>query len=827
MTLQFFQHHSSAATDPAAIVQGDHWRISVLTSRLIRLEWSPSGEFVDAETPMVLTRHFDVPDFSIDDEGDEGILTLRTEHLLLRYDRQAFSPSGLSISLRHRAQSGHHTTWRFGDPQPVQTKWGGNMGGTARTLDDVDGATEIGPGILATDGFSVLDDSESVIYGDDADVAEGSGYPTWVKPRPEGHQDLYFFGYGRDFHAALQDFFALTGQVPLLPRRALGNWWSRYWPYTSDEYLALMERFAHAQMPFSVGILDMDWHKVDIDPAIGSGWTGYSWNRDLIPDPSALLENLHRRGMLTSLNLHPADGVRRHEDAYEAMAHDMGIDPDSGAEIPFDIANPCFVGPYLEHLHHPLEEQGVDFWWLDWQQGTSTRIAGLDPLWMLNHIHTIDSARTGKRPMILSRYCGPGSHRYPVGFSGDTVTSWDSLEFQPRFTATAANIGYFWWSHDIGGHMLGTKDEELTARWFQFGAFSPINRLHSSADPFNSKEPMRFGLEVRQTLIDFLRLRHRLVPYLYTAMWAAHSHGIGIVRPMYQDYPTKPEAFGVPNQYMFGPDMIVAPITAPRDAASRLASVKVWLPHGTWTDLFTGITYEGNRTLTMYRPIEQIPVLVRAGAALTLNDDPMSDAGANPETIVLRVIPGTCESIVDEDDGSLEPGPDQRYRTVVSVSEDARSSSSMKVRIASAAEYATPRPRRIILDLAGVIGIGEVSINCTHVDVSPHLHRVDDLLAPAMRMDLGMVSLDQPVEIRLCGVEKQIDIAQAIFAVLDRAHIQYTMKGLAWKAAQRYLSGSAQHKLEFIQELMTLELPESVIEAIAELTSTVVCDEEK
>ena len=143
---------------------------------------------------MVLTRHFDVPDFSIDDEGDEGILTLRTEHLLLRYDRQAFSPSGLSISLRHRAQSGHHTTWRFGDPQPVQTKWGGNMGGTARTLDDVDGATEIGPGILATDGFSVLDDSESVIYGDDADVAEGSGYPTWVKPRPEGHQDLYFFG---------------------------------------------------------------------------------------------------------------------------------------------------------------------------------------------------------------------------------------------------------------------------------------------------------------------------------------------------------------------------------------------------------------------------------------------------------------------------------------------------------------------------------------------------------------------------------------------------------------------------------------------------------
>ena len=135
----------------------------------------------------------------------------------------------------------------------------------------------------------------------------------------------------------------------------------------------------------------------------------------------------------------------------------------------FDIADPDFLLAYLEEIHHPLEAEGVDFWWLDWQQGSHTAMPGLNPLWMLNHYHFLDSGRDGKRPITFSRYAGPGSHRYPVGFSGDTVTSWASLDFQPYFTATAANLGYGWWSHDIGGHMFGVRDDELVTRWFQLG----------------------------------------------------------------------------------------------------------------------------------------------------------------------------------------------------------------------------------------------------------------------------------------------------------------------------------------------------------------------
>ena len=120
----------------------------------------------------------------------------------------------------------------------------------------------------------------------------------------------------------------------------------------------------------------------------------------------------------------------------------MGMDPEQKEPVLFDIADDKFLEVYLNDLHHPMEEDGVDFWWLDWQQGTVTKIPGLDPLWMLNHYHYLDSVWKGKRQLTFSRYAGPGSHRYPIGFSGDTIITWESLKFQPYFTSNARNIGY-------------------------------------------------------------------------------------------------------------------------------------------------------------------------------------------------------------------------------------------------------------------------------------------------------------------------------------------------------------------------------------------------
>ena len=259
-----------------------------------------------------------------------------------------------------------------------------------------------------------------------------------------------------------------------------------------------MEEFREREFPLSVCIVDMDWHTTQTGNR-SVGWTGYTWNRDLFPDPAGFIAWLHEQGLRTALNLHPADGVHPHEEAYAEMAAAVGIDPATGEPVEFDSVDPRFVEAYFKFLHHPQEAIGVDFWWLDWQQGKQSKLQGLDPLWWLNHLHFYDLGRDGvKRPFIFSRWGGLGNHRYPIGFSGDTVVSWASLANQPYFTATAANVGYGWWSHDIGGHMWGVEDAELYLRWVQYGVFSPILRLHSTNNPYQDRRPWGWGPAVEE-----------------------------------------------------------------------------------------------------------------------------------------------------------------------------------------------------------------------------------------------------------------------------------------------------------------------------------------
>ena len=623
---------------PENMIQGEHYRITVLTKSLVRLEYSPDGIFTDAPTQTVLNRNFPQVSFEVRETPEE--LEIRTEYFQLNYDKKEFTSHGLSCYALGMP-GGNRNAWRYGAKNE-------NLKGTARTLDNVNGACELEDGILSLwCGCVALDDSRTLTLREDG----------WVEPRKKGIQDLYLFAYGHRYLEALKDFYHLCGETPMLPRFALGNWWSRYYKYTEESYMELMERFDQEQIPFSVAVIDMDWHLVDIDPKYGTGWTGYTWNREFFPDPERFLKKLHDRGMKTTLNLHPADGIRGFEDCYPQMAEAMGLDPEKEEPVNFDIANPDFLEAYLEKTLHPLEEEGVDFWWVDWQQGTNSKMEGLDPLWMLNHYHFLDSARNGKRPMTFSRYAGPGSHRYPVGFSGDTLITWESLDFQPYFTSTASNIGYGWWSHDIGGHMLGYKNDEMEARWYQFGVFSPINRLHSSSSEFNGKEPWRFKKEVHDTMCEFLRLRHRLLPYLYTMNHRAWAEGEPICQPMYYAYPENWDAYGRKNEYFFGSELIAAPVTTARIENLNVAKTKVWLPEGLWFDFFTDTVYQGGRNQNMYRSIDQIPVLAKAGAILPMTDEIRAiDTEKNPEELPVRVYPGADNSFTLYEDDNITEG---------------------------------------------------------------------------------------------------------------------------------------------------------------------------
>lgn len=617
-----YQIETRPEAHPENIIQGASYRITILTAGLVRLEYSLDGVFEDRPTQTVLNRDFKPAAYQVVETEEE--LQVITERIHLIYNKKEFTSYGLSIQVLGNI-SNYHSTWHYGE-EPE------DLFGTARTLDRVNGSCELEHGLMSRFGFSVTDDSDSLILTEDG----------WVEPREKGKKDLYFWGYGHDYRECLKDFYHLCGRAPMIPRFALGNWWSRYFDYSEESYKELMGDFEKENIPFSVAVIDMDWHLVDIDPAYGSGWTGYTWNRELFPEPERFIKWLHEKGMRVTLNVHPADGVRAYEEMYTEMAEAMGMDPDKKVKVDFDISSPRFLEAYFDILHHPNEEKGVDFWWIDWQQGKNCRIEGLDPLWMLNHYHYLDNGRNGKRPMTFSRYAGPGSHRYPIGFSGDAHITWETLDFEVYFTLTASNIGYGWWSHDIGGHMEGYKDDELMARWTQFGVFSPIMRLHSTKDLFYSKEPWFFGLEVRRAMGEALRLRHRLLPYLYTMNYRAYKEGLPLVEPMYYAYPEEERAYEVKNQYRFGSGLIVAPITRKNVPHLHMGSVKVWLPEKkSYIDLITGMVYQGGRTVIMHRDIRSIPVLAETGAIIPMTDCIFGkDAVTNPKSLRIKVFAG-------------------------------------------------------------------------------------------------------------------------------------------------------------------------------------------
>ncbi len=616
------------------IVQGDKYRFTVITDDLVRIEEDPTGKFEDRQTTAVVNRDFADPQVEVLEKHNGHKLEIITSGFHLYYDGGKFDPDTLYIDVA-KAHSLYQNRWYYGTENDARHK---NLKGTARTLDHADGAIPLEDGIMSKDGFSYLDDSKSFVYDDKKDE---------FIPRDHSVVDIYFFSYGLNYQKELADFYKLTGPTPLIPRYALGNWWSRYYPYSADQYKELMTKFEEKDIPINVSVLDMDWHKNNsqVPRKYGSAWTGYSWNKELIPNPPELLNWLHKHHKKVTLNLHPASGIRAFEDSYSKVASDLNLDIKNEEPAAFDIADPKFRRVYFDDVHHPLEKEGVDFWWIDWQQGTAKTNDKLDPLWLLNHYHFEDNVlRNNGEGLILSRYAGPGSHRYPLGFSGDTVISWDSLDFQPYFTITAANIGYTWWSHDIGGHMRGSFDGELATRWLQFGVFSPINRLHSSNNLFSGKEPWNYREDFEKSQEKFMRLRDKLLPYIDTANYNTHKNGVPIVKPLYYDYPENDNAYEQRNEYVFGSHMLVSPITSPHDGKTRMGHSVTWLPEGKWVDYFTNLPYNGGSVIKTYRSIDDMPVFVKQGSIIVTTPDYMSDISKLSKDLTVEVFPGVDAS---------------------------------------------------------------------------------------------------------------------------------------------------------------------------------------
>ena len=611
--------HDPVAIPQNVVVSGNA-RFTVFNGGSIRMEWSPDGIFEDRPSQVFLNRKMPAIDF--DQQEYEGELTIRipTFSLFYKQPSERFSKDNLRIRI---SIGGYMTDWSPG------VECLDNLGGTIRTLDGVSGATNLDPGLMSRAGWVLVDDSNKPVW-DDSD-------PARLIPRErEEAIDWYFFAFLRHYPTALQQYTQLSGAIPLPPRYAFGAWWSRYWPYTDAELRHLVGEFKEHDVPLDVLVLDMDWHL--------DGWTGYTWNPEYFPDPEGFLGWAHDEGLRVALNLHPADGVGKHEKAFPEFARSMGLDPDKTERIPFDCTDPKFMDSYFKLLHHPLEAQGVDFWWLDWQQGTESEIPGVDPLWYLNHQHWTDMERraeeTGKRPMLLSRWGGLGSHRYQVGFSGDTYCNWQSLAFQPYATATAANVGNTYWSHDIGGHMPGPVEPELYARWIQSGVVSPIFRTHATKDPRAERRIWEFPDDVFQAARKAIHLRYELLPYIYSAARQTYQVSWPICRPLYYEWNKLDAAYQHESEYLFGSQMLAAPVTEPMNPDSRRAQVRLWIPPGKWADWFTGRIYEGPGEHRLLVPLDEIPLLVRPGGIVTTSPRGRNTKETATKPLMINIFPG-------------------------------------------------------------------------------------------------------------------------------------------------------------------------------------------
>ncbi|MBR2869727.1 MAG: DUF5110 domain-containing protein [Clostridia bacterium] len=696
-----FSIDCSPVADKKQIYVNGATRLTVITPCMLRVEKQADGKFCDEPTQSVWFRDFCKCTFDVKESN--GKVEIKTEKVTFVYSLRAKKMEKIILA----------------DGRTVRNYKSGNLKGTSRTL-DVTAIDRVGDGVCSRNGVAVLDDSNTLAIKPDGTIL----------PRNNRETDEYYFAYGNDYIGATTDLYNLTGRVPLIPRYALSNWWSRYKDYSQAEYLSVLDEFKEREIPIAVATVDMDWHWVKIKEKFGKnahrmrkhlnfmeyvydiwskGWTGYTFNTDLFPDPEGFLKKLKDDNYKVTFNIHPSMGVRWFEDQYEDMCKAMGQDPATKEPVAFDITDKKFTEKYFDILHHPFEKMGVDFWWIDWQQGKNTAVKGLDPLWALNHYHFIDNAKDNHRPLILSRFCGAGSQRYPLGFSGDTTQTWKSLDYQPGYTATASNVAYPWWSHDIGGHCMGKKDDELYLRWVQLGVFSPVMRLHSTNNEFMGKEPWNYRGDVERIATDSLRLRHKLLPYIYTMNYRTHTECRAICEPMYYAYPDDENAYKCRNEFYFGTELIAAPITEHTSDKTNLAGVKVWIPEGRYTDIFTGRIYSGNKFVKMFRDMETIPVLAKEGAIIPMSADGRANDCSNPETLEVLVYRGNNTFTLYEDDGETLSYQNGEYlKTAFTVAENGKNV-SFKIAKAEGTSAVVPEKRTYILKFKDIVE-GKVSV---------------------------------------------------------------------------------------------------------------------
>ena len=611
---QFKLNYKKALPNNECVLKGQKYRITVLTERLVRLEYNENGVFIDAPTELVWYRNFKKPIFRVNETNSE--LNIITKYFSLTYSKEKnfkgtkLSPTqNLKIALNHTDK-----VWYYNHPEIR------NFDASVFGLDDTKDRT-LKKSLYSLDGFASIDDSNSNI------ILENGTF----KKRETKGIDIYVFLYNTDFYYCLNDYFMITGYPPLIPRYTLGNWWDKKDAYNDFEVAHLIKKFEDNKIPISVFILN-NWEKEN----------SFAFN-DYFKNPIPIIEYVKSKNIKLGLAIENYKMFKSGSDIFNKLKNYLYTDKDGN--IPFNLFDAKTVDAFLKLLIEPLNQMGVSLYFIN-----TFDQKDLDRLTILKHFLYYNSFKNNIRPIITARNSHMASHRYPILYAGKSDVSWDTLKKIPSFNASASNMGISFFSHDVGGSSGGIEDGELFTRFVQLSVFSPILRLGSDSGKFYKREPWKWGLKVKEITTKFLNLRHQLIPYTYTESYKYHKYGKPIIEPIYYRYPVLYDSI-YKDEYFFGSTFLVSPITTKKEYLMNRVIQKIYIPDGTWYGYFTGKQYKGNRKYTSFYRDQEYPVFVKAGAiiplAITNNNDTSS-----PTNLEIQVFPGDSNTYsIYEDDG--------------------------------------------------------------------------------------------------------------------------------------------------------------------------------
>jgi len=481
----------------------------------------------------------------------------------------------------------------------------------------------------------------------------------------------YYLIYGPSIDRVIAGYRWLTGKVPLLPLYVLGYWQSKERYASQDEILAVARAFREKNIPIDVIVQDHKyWGK--------HGFNAFKFDVDFYPNPKHMVEELHKLNMRILISVWPFFG-----DNTEVFREAQSIGCIIAGTTLLNVFEEKCREWYWKKIEEAFYSIGIDGWWLDasepdivlrWMYGIWQRelevmpgvrmfkYLNIYPLLETEAVYKGQRKVSNKRVVILTRSGFAGIQRNGViNWSGDVTCDWTTFRTQIWAGLNYSLSGLPYWTTDIGGFFSCNPElescREIFVRWFEWGAFCPIFRVHGTYYP---KEPWRFGKEVEDILVKYIRLRYRLIPYIYTLAWMVHEKDYTIMRPLVMDFKDDEKTHNIDDQYMFGPFIMVSPITTPSTFERE-----VYLPHGIWYDFWTGERMVGSRRIKVGAPLDIIPLHIKAGALIPMVAKDLSHTKEKFNEIELRVYRGNDgEFQLYIDDGETYDYEKGRYALV-------------------------------------------------------------------------------------------------------------------------------------------------------------------